>query len=220
MRKLLIVLLGTLLASGFIYLAVKEAVNVKKTQKIDSIKIESKQLEVNKLELDLKQLNLDLKEQLQKDTLDQKQIDKLQKEIKDSQEREKALERDLISKRAKQQADKERASKVAQRALNTITNTKTAYASTGNRGALMTQAGIPSSEQSSAEQLVHRESSWNANAYNSIGACSLVQALPCSKISGNWRDPVTALSWGNGYVKARYGTWHNALNHSLQNNWY
>jgi len=92
---------------------------------------------------------------------------------------------------------------------------------TGTHSDWMTQAGIPASEQSSAERLIHRESSWNANAYNaSSGSCSLVQALPCSKIPGNWKDPVTALRWGNGYVKARYGSWHVALSHSLRNNWY
>lgn len=93
-------------------------------------------------------------------------------------------------------------------------------ASGGSHTDWMTQAGIPQNEQAAAEQLVQRESSWNPNAMNSIGACSLVQALPCSKIQGDWRDPVTALKWGNGYVKGRYGTWNAALSHSLQNSWY
>lgn len=86
---------------------------------------------------------------------------------------------------------------------------------------LMTSAGIPLDQQPAADILIQRESSWNANAYNqNSGSCSLVQALPCSKIGDNWRDPVTALRWGNGYVVARYGTWQIALQHSYTHSWY
>ena len=85
----------------------------------------------------------------------------------------------------------------------------------------MTAAGIPQSDWQYVEVLVQRESSWNPSAFNkSSGSCSLVQALPCSKIPGNWQDPVNALRWGNSYVVARYTTWQNALAHSFQYNWY
>lgn len=85
---------------------------------------------------------------------------------------------------------------------------------------LLSAAGIDSSQHAAAEQLVQRESSWNPMAYNAEGACSLVQSLPCSKISGDWTDPVTALTWGDSYVKSRYGSWDAALAHSLAFNYY
>lgn len=82
-------------------------------------------------------------------------------------------------------------------------------------------AGIPESAWPSAIILIQRESSWNPNAVNpSSGSCGLVQALPCSKIPGNWRDPVTALKWGNSYVTERYSTWDLALQHSYNHGWY
>lgn len=89
-----------------------------------------------------------------------------------------------------------------------------------NHQLLMNNAGIDPSQHASAEQLVQRESSWNPTAYNAEGACSLVQSLPCSKIQGDWTDPVTALTWGNTYVLARYGSWDAALAHSLAFDYY
>ena len=85
---------------------------------------------------------------------------------------------------------------------------------------LLAAAGIDPSQWASAERLVHRESSWNPLAYNAEGACSLVQSLPCSKIPGDWTDPVTALTWGQSYVLSRYGSWDAALAHSLAFNYY
>lgn len=85
---------------------------------------------------------------------------------------------------------------------------------------LLAAAGIDPSQWASAEWLVDRESGWNPTAYNTEGACSLVQSLPCSKIPGDWTDPVTALTWGQSYVLARYGSWDAALAHSLAYNYY
>lgn len=91
----------------------------------------------------------------------------------------------------------------------------------GSHADWMAAAGISPSDYSAVEILIQRESSWNPNAVNpSSGACGLVQALPCSKLGPNWNDPVTALIWGDGYVKARYGGWQGALAHSYANGWY
>lgn len=88
---------------------------------------------------------------------------------------------------------------------------------------LLKAAGVAESEWESAEQLIQGESSWNSTAWNpSSGACSLVQALPCSKIPGDWKNPVDALKWGNGYVLSRYGSWANAWSawNSRYPHWY
>ena len=94
------------------------------------------------------------------------------------------------------------------------------YSPTISHEDLMAQAGISPDQYQYADYIVEHESGWNPTAYNSIGACSLVQALPCSKIGNDWRDPVTALRWGNQYVLARYGSWYQAYLFKLSHGWY
>lgn len=177
---------------------------------------------------------VDLKTKGQEIQIKTKKADELQKRLEDAhgdleklktiEEENKKLQDEIKALQAKK-AEKARLAaleqkSLAERAVNAVTGTQTAYAATGSHSEWMTAAGIPIDQQAAAETLVQRESSWNVNAYNSIGACSLVQALPCSKIPGDWRDPVTALKWGNGYVAARYGSWQAALAHSYAQNWY
>lgn len=95
------------------------------------------------------------------------------------------------------------------------------YSGGGSKAEWMKAAGIAESDWSYVNKLINRESSWNPNAVNpSSGACGLVQSLPCSKIPGDWNNPVDALKWGNSYVKGRYGSWANALGHSDSKGWY
>lgn len=85
------------------------------------------------------------------------------------------------------------------------------------------QAGIPESDWAVAEILVMRESSWNPTAVNpKSAACGLAQALPCSKVPGDWSDPVNSLRWMHQYILERpqYGTWQKALNWHDIYNWY
>lgn len=92
---------------------------------------------------------------------------------------------------------------------------------TGSKQDWMRQAGIPESDWQYVDYIVTKEATWDPNAINSSsGACSLAQALPCSKIKGNWRDPVVALKWQYDYVKARYGSYAGAHSFWLKNNWY
>lgn len=86
---------------------------------------------------------------------------------------------------------------------------------------MMRQAGIPESDYSYVDYIVSKESSWNPEAYNaSSGSCSLVQALPCSKIPGDWKNPVNALKWQYSYVLSRYGSYAKAHAFWVANNWY
>ena len=54
-----------------------------------------------------------------------------------------------------------------------------------------------------------RESGWRYAAANASGAFGIPQALPGSKMAtagGDWQtNPATQISWGLGYIKARYG---------------
>lgn len=91
----------------------------------------------------------------------------------------------------------------------------------GSKEDWMRAAGIPESEWWAVDYVITRESSWNPNAVNpTSGACGLVQALPCSKIPGDWSDPVNALKWGERYVNSRYGSWAGAVEFWRIHNWY
>lgn len=95
------------------------------------------------------------------------------------------------------------------------------YQVTGNKQDWLRQAGIPESQWKYVDYIVSKESSWNPLAVNkSSGACSLAQALPCSKIPGDWRNPVNALKWQYGYVKDRYGGYAQAYAFWTANSWY
>lgn len=92
---------------------------------------------------------------------------------------------------------------------------------TGTKTDWMRAAGIPEDQWVYVDYIVSKESSWNPLAVNrSSGACSLAQALPCSKIPGDWRNPVDALRWQFGYVTARYGGYYGAYQFWVANRWY
>lgn len=103
---------------------------------------------------------------------------------------------------------------------------------TGTKTDWMRAAGIPESQWIYVDYIVGRESGWNPCAYNPgksdcttpgfvpRTACGLAQALPCSKIPGDWRDPVNALKWQFGYVTARYGGYAGAYEFWRVHHWY
>ena len=85
----------------------------------------------------------------------------------------------------------------------------------------MRAAGIAPSDWWAVDYIVSRESGWNPGAVNkSSGACSLVQALPCSKLGPNWDDPVVALRWQLQYVTQRYGGYPQAVSWWSSHHWY
>lgn len=70
-----------------------------------------------------------------------------------------------------------------------------------------------------------RESNWNAFAMNpSSGAYGIPQAVPGEKMASAGADwatnPVTQITWGLGYIAARYATPCGAWEHSEEKNWY
>lgn len=144
----------------------------------------------------------------QQDAEKQKQLEEVQKKL---EETEKALQ-------AKRSTPQSSVAYAAEAPASTPTRT---YTGGGNKEAWMAAAGIPQSDWWAVDSIVSRESSWNPNAVNaSSGACGLAQALPCSKVGGNWSDPVTSLAWQYGYVKARYGGYPQAVAFWNANHWY
>jgi hypothetical protein len=72
--------------------------------------------------------------------------------------------------------------------------------------------------------LWNRESHWNVYAYNPSGAYGIPQALPGSKMASagaDWQtNPATQITWGLGYITARYGTPCGAWSASQAKGWY
>jgi resuscitation-promoting factor RpfB len=95
------------------------------------------------------------------------------------------------------------------------------YTGGGSKTEWLAASGIPEESWGAADYIVSQESGWNPNATNkSSGACGLAQALPCSKVPGNPYDPVDSLTWMNGYVVNRYGSWQGAVDFKRANGWY
>ena len=73
--------------------------------------------------------------------------------------------------------------------------------------------------------LWNRESHWNVYAHNArSGAYGIPQALPGEKMAtagDDWAtNPATQITWGLGYITARYGTPCGAWEHSERKGWY
>ena len=72
--------------------------------------------------------------------------------------------------------------------------------------------------------LFNRESGWNVYAANPSGAYGIPQALPGSKMAtagADWAtNPATQITWGLGYIAARYITPCGAWGHSQSAGWY
>lgn len=90
---------------------------------------------------------------------------------------------------------------------------------------MIVQRGWADSEYKCLVLLWNRESSWNVSAENrSSGAYGIPQALPGSKmasVSSDWATSAsTQITWGLGYISARYGSPCGAWAHSESFGWY
>jgi len=90
--------------------------------------------------------------------------------------------------------------------------------------AMLTARGWGSDQYSCLVSLWNRESHWNVYASNASGAYGIPQAVPGSKMASagpNWQsNPTTQITWGLGYITARYGTPCGAWAHSQSTGWY
>jgi hypothetical protein len=85
--------------------------------------------------------------------------------------------------------------------------------------------GWPGEQYNCLVSLWNKESGWNAFANNpSSGAYGIPQALPGSKMASAGADwatnPATQITWGLGYIAARYGDPCGAWGHSQRVGWY
>lgn len=72
------------------------------------------------------------------------------------------------------------------------------------------------------ENIVQRESGWNANSINkSSGACGLFQMYPCSKTNAAYKTSYEAqVDAGINYIASRYKTPNKAWNFWKTHHWY
>lgn len=85
--------------------------------------------------------------------------------------------------------------------------------------------GWGASEFDCLSALWQKESGWNHFALNkSSGAYGIPQSLPAEKMASAGADwatnPATQITWGLGYIEARYGNPCSAWGHSQRKNWY
>lgn len=90
---------------------------------------------------------------------------------------------------------------------------------------LVTARGWGGDQYNCLVSLWNRESGWNAFAHNkSSGAYGIPQALPGTKMASAGADwatnPATQITWGLGYITARYGTPCGAWASSQSRGWY
>lgn len=78
------------------------------------------------------------------------------------------------------------------------------------------------SEWKAFENIVQRESGWNANSINkSSGACGLFQMYPCSKTNAAYKTSYEAqVDAGINYIASRYKTPNKAWNFWKTHHWY
>lgn len=90
--------------------------------------------------------------------------------------------------------------------------------------AILTARGMGNDQYSCLVSLWNRESHWRVDAENPDGAYGIPQALPGSKMASagsDWQtNATTQITWGLGYIKARYRTPCGAWAHSQATGWY
>jgi hypothetical protein len=152
----------------------------------DGIELKQIQLQDNSAKLKiLDQKYKDLNTELDKTGSDKA---KVEQQLQDLQK-----ERDSLQQQLQAKLDAKSHS-IASRASNAVLGT--AYAASGDSDKMF---------------IYNHESGNRPGAVNSIGACGLGQALPCSKLPCSLTDYACQDNWfTNSYMIPRYGSWSNA----------
>jgi hypothetical protein len=89
---------------------------------------------------------------------------------------------------------------------------------------MVQERGWPKAQYKCLVKLWQAESGWNVTAGSESGSYGIPQAYPGSKMSKAgkaWRtNAKTQITWGLGYIKARYTTPCGAWGHFSSHHWY
>lgn len=109
--------------------------------------------------------------------------------------------------------------------IGKVALTTSGGASSSNKQAIMSAAGISPSDYMYVDYIITKESGWNATADNPMSsAYGICQALPGEKMASAGSDwatnPVTQLEWCNTYATSRYGSWSGAYSFWISHHWW
>lgn len=198
-------LIATFIVLGFI--AVVQVNN----HKIDNLeeRIEDRQHRIEQLRQKAQDNSKKKNQYQEKSQKLETQVEDLEQELQAKKERERRL---ALVESAQAQSEPAQAQQNTQPVSSTSSSVKDRVKSAAeSRGW--------GNQWNALDELIHRESTWNAQAINpTSGACGLFQALPCSKMGGMGIS--NQINWGLNYIENRYGSPVNALGHHNSHNWY
>lgn len=160
-----------------------------------------------------------------------KAITSAKSEIDEQNELKDQINQDLkeVDEKRKEQADietqlKGQLSEIESK-IGKVTLSTSGTAVSSQKNAIMSAAGISSSDYQYVDYIIKKESGWNASASNPMSsAYGLCQALPGSKMASagsDWQtNPVTQMKWCNSYATSRYGSWASAYNFWISHHWW
>lgn len=139
-----------------------------------------------------------------------KKRDELQKKIDEQTEVETGLKEELTS---------------VEDELDSLEVSSASGNVSSQKQAIMSAAGISSSDYTYVDYIITKESGWNSTAANPVSsAYGLCQSLPGSKMASagsDWQtNAVTQMQWCNSYAQSRYGSWAGAYSFWISNNWW
>ena len=191
-------------------------------------KLELQKVELKSRETKIKALNVrfdKLNTELDKLKSDKNASEEKVKQLEAERQKLESEKNDLNSQLQAKLEQKSKLAQASQTVVNSVTHTQTASAApvvSGNRcpniEAKLAALGVPADQLAAAGQLAYRESTCDEYVVNSIGACGSLQSNPC----GKWGATASTDYYRGAiaYVNGRYGSFNNALAHSLANNWY
>lgn len=217
----LIKILAIVLLIAFAGLGIYNLKHTEYSLELKEIELKSTSVKLKELDLRYDKLNQQLDHSAE---LNKKQLKELEKEKSKLEKDKKKLEEQLQAKREAKAKERQAIAKASRQAINTVTGTTTANASSGTKEQWMASAGIPKSDWYYVDCVIngcdgvspeggwHGTQRWNTAGSGAYGLC---QSLPASKMASEGADymtnPVTQLRWCHKYAQ-QYGGWKQAWN--------
>ncbi len=186
--------------------------------------------EIEKLQTENKNNKIELQEEIDKQTAIEddlnEQLAAVDSDLLDVQTTKSQAEAEA---EAEAQAEELSSTEATSSSGGSTSSSSSSTVYTGNvsaqKQAIMSAAGISSSDYTYVDYIVTKESGWNSTATNAVsGAYGLCQSLPGSKMASagsDWQtNAVTQMKWCDSYATSRYGSWASAYSFWIANNWW